>query len=132
MAKTKVQQLLFSKPLAPEEAIRRILLYKISKNHGFIVTIRPKDVETVLGIKDHGLKTEVGKLLSKYAKMGLLKERKKSRPRSYIITSRFLREFFGLDYLSLRDRPSFAWLHIFYMVLSHIESKPLEVKEEWH
>jgi len=133
MAKPKVQQLLFSKPpIAPEEAVRKILLYKIGKNHGFIVTIRPKDVETVLRIKDHGLKTKVGKLLSKYAKEGLLKPAKRSRPRSYVVTSRFLREFFGLDYLSLRDYPSFAWLHIFYMVLSHIESKPLEMKEEWH
>ena len=123
-------QYIFSKPsITPEEAIRKILLHKINKNHGFIVTIRPKDVETILGISDRGLKTEVGKLLSKYAKMGLLKEGKKSRPRSYIITSRFLKEFFRLDYLSLRDNPSFAWLHIFYMVLSHIESKPLEVKE---
>ena len=129
MAKTKLQYL-FSKPsITAEEAIRKILLYKISKNHGFIVTVGPKDVETILGICDRGLKTEVGKLLSKYAKMGLLKEGKKSRPRSYIITSRFLKEFFRLDYLSLRDNPSFAWLHIFYMVLSHIESKPLEVKE---
>jgi len=124
-AKTKLQYI-FSKPsITPEEAIRRILLYKISKNHGFIVTIKTKDVETILGVSDHGLKTEIGKLLSKYAKMGLLKEGKKSRPRSYIITSRFLREFFGLDYSSLRDNPSLAWLHIFYTVLSHLEAKPL-------
>ena len=121
-AKT-LTQYIFSKPLSPEEAIRKIVLYKISKNHGFIVTIRPKDVEVVLKIRDHGLRTEVGKLLSKYAKMGLLKERKKSRPRSYIITSRFLREFFGLDYSSLRDNPSYAWLHVFYFVLSHLEAK---------
>ena len=124
-AKTKLQYL-FSKPsIAPEEAVRKILLYKIKKARGFIITIKPRDVETILGIHDHGLRTEVGKLLSKYAKEGLLKPAKRSRPRSYVVTSMFLREFFGLDYLSLRDRPSFAWLHIFYMVLSHIESKPL-------
>jgi len=130
MAKPKVQTLSFSKPsTVAREAIKKILLRKISKNHGFVVTVRPKDVETILGIHDHGLKTEVGKLLSKYAKEGLLKPAKRSRPKSYIVTSRFLREFLGLDYLSLRDNPSFAWLHIFYMVLSHIESKPLEVIE---
>ena len=126
MAKTKLQYL-FSKPsITAEEAIRKILLYKISKNHGFIVTVGPKDVETILGICDRGLKTEVGKLLSKYAKEGLLKERKKSRPRSYIVTSRFLREFFGLNYSSLRDNPSYAWLHVFYFVLSHLEAKVIE------
>ena len=126
LAKPKVQQLLFSTSITAEEAIRRILLYKISKNHGFIVTIRPKDVETVLGIKDHGLKTEVGKLLSKYAKMGLLKERKKSRPRSYIVTSRFIKEILGLNYLDIRENPSFTWVHVFFMVLSHLEAN-LEV-----
>jgi len=126
MAKPKLQYL-FSKPsIAPEEAVRKILLYKINKNHGFIVTIRPRDVETVLGIKDHGLKTEVGKLLSKYAKKGLLKPAKRSRPRSYIITSEFIREFFNMDYLSLRDNPSYAWLHVFYFVLSHLEAKVIE------
>jgi len=120
-------QYLFSKPsITPEEAIRKILLHKISKNHGFIITIKPRDVRVVLGISDHGLQTEVGKLLSKYAKEGLLKERKHSRPKSYIVTSKFLREFFGLDYLSLRDNPSYVWLHVFYFVLSHLEAKVIE------
>ena len=128
MAKTKVQQLLFSKPLAPEEAIRRILLYKIKKARGFIITIKPRDAETVLGIHDHGLKTEIGKLLSKYAKMGLLKEGKKSRPRSYIVTSRFIKEILGLNYLDIRENPSFTWVHVFFMVLSHLEAN-LEVKK---
>jgi len=105
------------------EVLKKILLWKIHRTRGTVVTVSPRDIRRILGIEDHGLVTWFGKLLSQLAREGKLRLIRFRRPRAYLVTSMLLEDLFGLDYDSLRDKPAFTltWLETFYLTLKLYE-----------
>ena len=105
------------------EVLKRILLWKIHRAKGTVVTVSPKDLRKILNIEDHALETWFGKLLSQLAREGKLVLVRSRRPRAYLVTSRLLEDLFNLDYDSLRDKPAFTltWLETFYLTLKLYE-----------
>ena len=116
MAKTQIT--LFS-----IDVLKRILLWKIHRAKGTVITISPRDIRRILGIEDHGLETWFGKLLSQLAREGKLVLVRSRRPRAYLVTSRLLEDLFNLNYDSLRGKPAFTltWLETFYLTLKLYE-----------
>jgi len=106
------------------EVLKRIILWKIHRTRGTVVTVSPRDIRRILGIEDHGLESLFGKLLSQLAREGKLVLVRFRRPRAYLVTSRLLEDLFNLDYDSLRDKPVFmlTWLETFYLTLKLYES----------
>ena len=125
-AKTKLQYL-FS--FTPEDVLKRIILYKISRVYGVSVSVSTKDLRSILGFENHGLETMFGRLLSELSRRNLLKPIRRSRPRSYLITSRLLETLFGLNYQVLRTKPAvyLSRLEIFYLTLKLKEAG----EKEW-
>jgi len=105
------------------DVLKRILLWKIHRTRGTVVTVSPRDIRRILGIEDHGLETWFGRLLSQLAKEGKLKLVRFRRPRAYLVTSKLLEDLFNLDYASLRDKPAFmlTFLETFYLTLKLYE-----------
>ena len=116
---SQIQLTLFS-----VDVLKRILLWKIHRAKGTVITVSPRDIRRILGIEDHGLETWFGRLLSQLAREGKLVLVRFRRPRAYLVTSRLLEDLFNLDYDSLRDKPRFAltWLEIFYLSLKLYEA----------
>jgi len=108
-----------------EELARRIVLWKIYHAQGAIITLSPKDLRKILKIDDHWLATKYGRLLAKWAREGLIKPVRFSRPRSYIVTSKLLEHLFNLKYGSIRDDYKFAFsrLHVHYLLLKMVEAR---------
>ena len=107
-----------------EELARKIILWKISHAQGAIITLSPKDLRKILKIDDRWLATKYGRLLAKWAREGLIKPVRFSRPRSYIVTSKLLEHLFNLKYGSIRNDYKFAFsrLHVHYMLLKLAEA----------
>mgnify|MGYP000347784752 FL=1 len=106
------------------DILKKILLWKIHRARGTVVTVSPRDIRKILNIEDHALETWFGKLLSQLAREGKLVLVRFRRPRAYLVTSRLLEDLFNLDYDSLRDKPRFmlTWLEIFYLTLKLYEA----------
>jgi len=101
------------------EVLKRILLWKIHRAKGTVVTVSPRDIRKTLNIEDHGLETWFGKLLSQLAAEGKLILVRSRRPRAYLVTSKLLEDLFGLDYASIKAKPGFTliWIETFYLTL---------------
>jgi len=107
-----------------KEVLIKLLLWKIRKARGTVVTISPKDIRTILRINDHALETELGKLLASYAREGKVELIRASKPRRYVVKSELLEELFGLNYEVIRNKPRFTLtpLEIFYSMLKLYEA----------
>ena len=105
------------------DVLKRIILWKIHRAKGTVVTVSPRDIRRILNIEDHALETWFGKLLSQLAREGKLKLVRFRRPRAYLVTSMLLEDLFGLNYDSLRDKPAFmlTFLETFYLTLKLYE-----------
>lgn len=107
-----------------KEVLIKLLLWKIIRARGTVVTISPRDVKTILRINNHSLETELGKLMAKYAREGKVELVRSSKPRRYIVKSELLEELFGLNYEVIRNKPRFTLtpLEIFYSMLKLYEA----------
>ena len=127
LAKTQTSINIFS--FTPEEVLKRIILYKVNRVYGVSISISTKDIRNILGFENRGLETMFGRLLSELSRKNLLKPIRRSRPRSYLITSRLLETLFGLNYQILRSKPAIylSRLEIFYLTLKLKEAG----EKEW-
>ena len=105
------------------EVLKRIILWKIHRAKGTVVTVSPRDIRKILNIEDHGLETWFGKLLSQLAAEGKLILVRSRRPKAYLVTSRLLEDLFNLNYDSLRNKPEpmLTWIETFYLTLKEGE-----------
>jgi len=127
LAKTQTSINIFS--FTPEEVLKRIILYKVNRVYGVSISISTKDIRNILGFENRGLETMFGRLLSELSRRNLLKPIRRSRPHSYLITSRLLETLFGLNYQILRSKPAIylSRLEIFYLTLKLKEAG----EKEW-
>jgi len=122
LAMAKVTLMSFSIP----SLIERIVIWKIHKARGTIVTISTRDLRVILNIENRGLESLIGKALNEYARKGLLIPIRNGRPKRYIITSRFLEHIFP-NITQALSKPPFMLTQIenFYFLLKAKERDEL-------
>lgn len=131
MAKPQTHLTFFSKEIDEEidRAINYIVVKKCLRPSSVTVTVSVHDVARVLAEKhmlnswNIGLRAQIGRRLSYFARKGLLKLIRESPYRKYKVTSKFFEAKFGFKYSTLKSKPLIylSPVEITYLMLKEVE-----------